>query len=134
MGGRQGMPAFECPETINACYEYPGGFQVVYTGTLVGSLAGGNLIFRGSNAMMKLNRDGFNVYDERVIPFEKTRLPDPVISERADRDGTADHVKNFLDCVRTRRTPNSDVRSAVASARVAHLGNQAFRAAKMITA
>jgi hypothetical protein len=84
-------------------------------------------VIRGSDAMMKLNRDGFNVYPERVVPFEKTRYPEPLVSERADRDGTGDHVKNFLDCVRTRRAPNADVKSAVASARAAHLGNQAYR-------
>jgi predicted dehydrogenase len=132
MGGRNALPKFECPDTIDAAYEYPGGFNVVYTGTLVGSLEGGTIVIRGSDAMMKLTRDGFNVYPERVIPFEKTRYPDPLASERADRDGTADHVKNFLDCVRSRRTPNADVKSAVATARAAHLGNQAYRSGTRI--
>jgi predicted dehydrogenase len=126
MGGRNALPAFECPDTINAAYEYP-GFNVVYNGSLVGSLEGGNIVFRGSNAMMKINRDGFAVYPERVVPFEKTQYPEPVMAMRSLGDGTVDHVKNFLDCVRSRKTPNADVRSAVAAARAAHLGNLAYR-------
>jgi predicted dehydrogenase len=126
MGGRNALPAFECPDTINAAYEYP-GFNVVYDGSLVGSLEGGNIVFRGSNAMMKINRDGFAVYPERVVPFEKTQYPEPVIAMRSLGDGTVDHIKNFLDCVRSRKTPNADVRSAVAAARAAHLGNLAYR-------
>jgi predicted dehydrogenase len=126
MGGRNALPAFECPDTINAAYEYP-GFDVVYNGSLVGSLEGGNIIFRGSNAMLKINRDGFAVYPERVVPFEKTQYPEPEIAMRSLGDGTVDHMKNFLDCVRSRKTPNADVRLAVAAARAAHLGNLAYR-------
>lgn len=126
MGGRNAIPAFECPDTISASYEYP-GFNVVYNGSLVGSLEGGNIVFRGSNAMLKINRDGFAVYPERVVPFEKTQYPEPEIAMRSLGDGTVDHVKNFLDCVRSRKTPNADVKSAVAAARAAHLGNLAYR-------
>ncbi len=126
MGGRNALPAFECPDTINASYEYP-GFNVVYNGSLVGSLEGGNIIFRGSNALLKINRDGFAVYPERVVPFEKTQYPDPEIAMRSMGDGTVDHMQNFLDCVRSRKTPNDDVKSAVAAARAAHLGNLAYR-------
>jgi len=126
MGGRNALPAFECPDTINAAYEYP-GFNVVYDGSLVGSLEGGNIVFRGSTAMLKINRDGFAVYPERVVPFEKTQYPEPEIAMRSLGDGTVDHMRNFLDCVRSRKTPNADVRSAVAAARAAHLGNLAYR-------
>jgi predicted dehydrogenase len=126
IGGRNALPMFECPDTINAAYEYP-GFDVVYNGSLVGSLEGGNIVFRGSSAMLKINRDGFAVYPEHVVPFEKTQYPEPEIAMRSQGDGTVDHVKNFLDCVRSRKTPNASVRSSVAAARAAHLGNLAYR-------
>ena len=127
MGGRNALPSFECPDTINAAYDYPGGFNVVYDGSLVGSLEGGNIVFRGSRAMMKINRDGFAVYPEGVVPFEKTQYPEPEIAMRSLGDGTVEHMKNFLDCVRSRKTPNAPVKSAVAAARAAHLGNLAYR-------
>ena len=126
MGSRDVLPEYECPDTIMATYEYP-GFNLVYTGALNGSLDGGEIIFRGSKAMMKLNRDGFAVYPERVIPAEKTAYPEPELSMRTMTVGTPEHMQNFLDCVRSRKTPNGDVKNAVAAARAAHLGNLAYR-------
>jgi predicted dehydrogenase len=127
IGTRSALPEYECPDTITAAFEYPGGFQVVYNGTLAGSLDGGNIVFRGSQAMMKINRDGFSVYREGIIPSEKANYPDPEIAMQSAGDGTVAHVNNFLECVRSRKMPNADVKAAVAAARTAHLGNLAFR-------
>ena len=127
IGGRSVLPEYECPDTITAAYEYPGGFQVVYSGTLVGSLDGGNIIFRGSQAMMKINRDGFAVYPEGVVPAEKTHYPAPETAMQSGGDGTLSHVNNFLECVRSRKAPAAYVKAAVAAARAAHLGNLAYR-------
>ncbi len=127
MGGRSALPEFECPDTISAAYDYPGGFNVVYNGTLVGSLDGGNILFRGSEGMMKINRDGFAVYREGVVPAEKTHYPEPESAMQSGGDGTFSHVNNFLECVRSRKAPAADVKSAVAAARASHLGNMAYR-------
>ncbi|MFN0170041.1 MAG: Gfo/Idh/MocA family protein [Bryobacteraceae bacterium] len=131
IGTRNAIPRFECPDTLTTAYEYP-GFQITYHGSLVGSLDGGNILFRGSEGMMKLNRDGFAVYPEHVVPFEKTNYPEPEISMRSARDGAIDHMRNFLDCVRSRKAPNATVKDAVAIARAAHLGNQAFRKGALV--
>ncbi len=125
-GGTHVLKYLECPDTINAAWEYP-GFTVVYNGTLVCTMEGGNIIFRGDQAMMRINRDGFAVYPEGIVAPEKTHLPDPVLSMRSQRDGTVDHVRNFLECVRSRNEPNAPVRLCAAAARAAHLGNEAFR-------
>ena len=47
---------------------------MVYNGALNGSLDGGNIIFRGHRATMKLNRDGFAVYPEGKVQRELTQL------------------------------------------------------------
>jgi predicted dehydrogenase len=126
MGKSYALDHWDCPETINASWQYP-GFMVVYNGTLVGHLEGGTIVFRGSQAEMRITRDGLAVYPEGVIPPEKTTMPEPVISARSTQDGTIDHVRNFLDCVRSRRAPNAEVKSSVAAANAAHLGNLALR-------
>jgi predicted dehydrogenase len=131
MGVGYAMTEWDCPDTINASWRYP-GFMVVYNGTLVGHLEGGTLVFRGSQAEMRITRDGLAVYPEGVLAAEKTNFPDPVVTARSTGDGTVDHVRNFLDCVRTRRAPNAEVRSAVAAANAAHLANQALREGKML--
>ncbi len=133
MGGNYALDYLECPDTINAAYQYP-GVAVIYQGTMVCRLEGGNIVFRGSKAMMKINRDGFAVYPEGVVPAEKTFYPPPVAEMKSTRDGTIDHVRNFLDCVRTRKEPNAPVRTSVTAARAAHLGNLAYRRGAKVTA
>ncbi len=125
-GNRNALPQFECPDTINAAWEYP-GFSMVYNGALNGSLDGGNIIFRGHRASMKLNRDGFAVYPEGKVQRELTNWPEPEVAEKSTADGTIAHMQNFLDCVRSRKAPNAPIRPAVAIARAAHLANTAWR-------
>ena len=125
-GNRSAIPQFECPDTINAAWDYP-GFTLVYSGSLNGSLEGGNIVFRGHRATMKLNRDGFAVYPEGKVQRELTHLPEPETAVKSAADGTIAHVQNFLDCVRSRQAPNAPVGPAVSIARAAHLANTAFR-------
>jgi hypothetical protein len=132
-GSRYALPQFECPDTINAAWDYP-GFTMVYNGALNGSLDGGNIIFRGHRATMKLNRDGFAVYAEGKVQRELTNWPEPEIAVRSSADGTIAHMQNFLDCVRSRKAPNAPIQAAVAIARAAHLANTAFRKGKVWTA
>jgi predicted dehydrogenase len=129
-GNRGAIPEFECPDTINAAWEYR-GFSIVYNGALNGSLEGGNIVIRGHRATMKLNRDGFAVYPEGKVQRELTHWPEPELAVKSAGDGTVAHMQNFLDCVRTRRQPNAPVRPAVSIARAAHLANTAYRTAKV---
>jgi predicted dehydrogenase len=132
-GNRSALPQFECPDTINAVWNYP-GYTVVYNGALNGSLEGGNIIFRGHRATMKLNRDGFAVYPEGKVQRELTHWPEPETALRSQADGTIAHIQNFLDCVRSRKVPNAPIRPAVAIARAAHLANAAWRKGTIWTA
>lgn len=131
-GASHVLPDFECPDTLSTTWEYP-GVTVAYQGTLAGHLEGGNIVFRGTKAMMKINRDGFAVYEEGKIPAELTRLPEPVEAMKSARDGTIAHVANFLECMRTRREPNAAVGPSAAIARAAHLGNRAYREKRIVT-
>ncbi|MBI4873668.1 MAG: Gfo/Idh/MocA family oxidoreductase [Acidobacteria bacterium] len=132
-GGVHILKFLECPDTITAAWEYP-GFSVNYSGALTCTLEGGNIVFRGERAMLKINRDGFAVYPEGIVPPEKSHLPEPSDSMRSTRDGTIDHMQNFLDCVRSRKEPNAPVRLCSAAARAAHLANQAYRTGRMVSA
>ena len=125
-GGNHVLGYLECPDTINCVWSYP-GFTLVYNGTLVCTLEGGNIVFRGTRAMMKINRDGFAVYPEGVVPPERTHYPEPETAMKSARDGTIDHVANWLECIRSRKEPSAPVRLCAAAARAAHLGNLAYR-------
>ncbi len=130
-GATHALKMLECPDTVNAAIQFP-SYTAVYYGTMVGSLEGGGIIFRGSEAMMKLTRDGFSVYREGQIPAENTALPEPSIQVKSTGDGTVANLKNWLDSIRTRALPNAHIRAAVEAARTSHLANQALRSGRSV--
>jgi hypothetical protein len=46
---------------------------------------------------------------------------------KSPQDGTLPHLRNFLDCVRSRKQPNAPVEIGVAAARAGHVANLAMR-------
>src|SRR5258708_841924 len=85
---------WDCPDTIQAAFRYP-GFDVVYEGMMGSSIDDGGLEFRGTEATLKLNRSGFGVYHEGVPGKEN-----PVVKADKFRDGTIDHMHNLFYGVR----------------------------------
>ena len=111
---------WDCPDTIQAAFRYP-GFDVVYEGMMSSSIDDGGLEFRGTEATLKINRSGFGVYREGAQGDQN-----PVLSEKSYRDGTITHMENFFDCIRTRKEPNAPVETGVTAARAGHIGNFAY--------
>ena len=111
---------WDCPDTVQAAFRYP-GFDVVYEGMMSSSIDDGGIEFRGTDATLKIDRGGFGVYREGVAEAQN-----PVLSATSFRDGTIDHMENFLECVRTRKEPNAPVEAGVAAARAGHIGNHAY--------
>ena len=118
---------WDCPDTIQAAFRYP-GFDVVYEGMMSSSVDDGGLEFRGTDATLKINRAGFNLYREEV-PKDQN----PILSERSYRDGTIDHMENFFDCVKSRKEPNAPIETGVAAARAGHIANLANKRGGQIT-
>jgi hypothetical protein len=100
----------------------------VYEGMMASSIDDGGLDFRGTEATLKLNRNGFSVYREGVPDRQN-----PVMKADSFRDGTIDHMQNFFDCVRSRKEPNAPVETGVSAARAGHIANLAYRGGGQIT-
>jgi hypothetical protein len=81
--------------------------------------------------MMKLTRAGFEVYEEGK--GRGGRLPEPKVSAKSTGDGTKTNLQNWLDCMRSRRQPNANIRAGVEAARTSHLANQAMREGRRIS-
>ena len=120
LGDKYVFEAWDCPDTIQAAFRYP-GFDVVYEGMMSSSIDDGGLEFRGTEATLKINRGGFTVHREGV-----PRDENPVLSARSYRDGTIDHMQNFFDCIKGRKEPAAPVEAGVAAARAGQIGNLAF--------
>jgi predicted dehydrogenase len=114
---------WECPDTIQAAFRYP-GFDVVYEGMMNSSIDDGGVEFRGTEATLKINRSGFTVHREHIDEGEGQN---PVLTDRSFRDGTVSHMENFFDCVKSRKEPNAPVETGVAAARAGHIGNLAYQ-------
>jgi predicted dehydrogenase len=111
---------WDCPDTIQAAFRYP-GFDVVYEGMMNSSIDDGGIEFRGTDATLKIDRAGFALYREGA-----GRDQNPVLTEHNFRDGTITHMENFFECIKTRKDPNAPVETGVAAARAGHIGNYAY--------
>lgn len=131
MGEKYVLPKFECPDTQSAYLEYP-HFSVSYLGTLIGYLEGGGLMFRGTKAMLRIHRNGYWLYPEQGRYSETPTSVEAEREGRGTKDGTADHVQNFIECVRSRKSPKAGVRNSIASARAGHLANIAMRTGRTV--
>ncbi|MBS1812060.1 MAG: Gfo/Idh/MocA family oxidoreductase [Acidobacteria bacterium] len=118
---------WECPDTITCVLDYPKNFSVTYHGMMASSIDDGGLEIRGTRGTMKLDRSRLAIYPEGGELIGKLGEVEPEIMIRSRRDGTIDHVRNFLDCVKSRKKPNADIRVAVDCANAAHIGNLAFK-------
>jgi predicted dehydrogenase len=116
----------QTPDTMSAALSYPSAV-VEFDSALLGYIEGGGLMCRGTKGAMRLHRAGFEVYNEIPNYSEAFQPPPAALKGRSSRDGTIDHMQNFLDCVRSRNTPNAPVEVGVAAARAGHIANIAMR-------
>jgi len=124
---------WECPDAVTTALEFPGDFMVAFTGAYNCSISDGGIEFRGSEATLRIDRAHLAVYSEGVEWEPGTMAPKPEIYVRSERDGTIDHVKNFLDCVRSRKTPTAPIQAGFEAARTGWLANIALRRGSKIT-
>jgi predicted dehydrogenase len=88
------------PDTCNALFEYD-GFTVSFQSNAYGNPPEYGMTFHGSNGTLFVNRGRYE-----FTPAERGALP---IVQKIPGDITADHVRNFLDCCKSRKLPNGDV-------------------------
>lgn len=132
----------EAPDTVTATMLFPEGYMAAYEGNMTFGLLGCGIVFRGDKAMMTLNRLGYAVYEEGTKPLEAVSLPEPIhrfarsedipLLERVDGTGTLDNVQNWLDCIRSRSTPNAHIRAGIQAAATSHWVNRALREKKVL--
>jgi hypothetical protein len=101
--------------------------MVTFTGSINSSVEDGGVMFCGSDATLKVDRTHLAVYPEGVPRVADTLEPEPEIYMRAEHDGTLDNVINFVDCMRTRKSPNANIHVGFEAARTSWIGNIALK-------
>jgi predicted dehydrogenase len=118
---------WQCPDTVTATYEYPGDFMVTFTGSINSGVDDGGIMFCGSDATLKIDRSHLAVYPEKAPDVPGWLVPEPELFMRAEHDGTQDNVANFIDCMRTRKSPNANIHVGFEAARTSWIGNIALK-------
>jgi predicted dehydrogenase len=146
----------ETPDTIEVLYEYPrflASFSSRAGNARQYNEHGYGIEFYGTDATLFLDRSGFEIIPEtKADPEPELQMPhiarmafavDAPQVRRVRRprvpgltapgsDQNLPHVKNFLECVRSRELPRSDVEIGHRSTTTAHLGNVALRSGRRI--
>lgn len=119
----------DVPDTFSAVYEYP-TFLATWT------LCYGNsyedswkIHLQGKKATMVIDDDGYRVFPE---PWQRPNIPPKAIHEYSGGIPTDPHVKNFLDCVKSRQEPNAPVEVGHNAVTGPHLANMAMRQQKRV--
>lgn len=119
----------DVPDTFSAVYEYP-SFIATWTLCYGNSYEDGwKILLQGKKATMALDDDGYRVYPE---PWNRPNIPPATIHEYKGGIPTEPHVKNFLDCVKSRQEPNAPVEVGHNAVTGPHLANLALRQQKRV--
>ena len=157
-GGRLALQdGGETPDTQDAIFDF-GDFTGAWSHreAALGEPAGTGLVFYGTKGSLSISRSGFAISPDKVIrpenavpeftdgqpvggvqrvrePEETKHWTQPLEHKTGNSlDQLRRHVRNFLDCVKSRQTPISDLASAHRVSTACHLANISLRLARSV--
>jgi predicted dehydrogenase len=114
----------ETPDTQTTIFDFP-TYSLIFEHQIMGGIGPNGkphgMLFSGSEATLTIDSDGWRVHPE---PKKKEGV---AIERPAGPDARPAHVRNFLDCVKSRKEPVENLELGHFVSSVAHLGNLAFR-------
>lgn len=123
-------PKVDTPETVVVAAEYPEDFGAVFTINYAGMRYPSRMDqlnqFDGDAARMDVGREFLSVY--RQAEPEKPALTDTGSFSAA----TTAHIRNFLDCVHTRKEPNATIEKGFQAALVIQMANLSMEAGRRV--
>jgi predicted dehydrogenase len=120
-------------DTLTAVFDYgpltdpATGFQVIYSSRMTNSAGGTKEVYFSNGGALNLETNkvtpdgGLTREEAGVMGLSENRLPEISLSEAggaattADTgvdDGTMAHMRDWMDCIRSRRTPRAPIRAA----------------------
>lgn len=128
---------WETPDTVQCLLQYPDQHaQVYFEGTFVNARNRAMIEFMGSEGTVYIDRGRYEVHPD---PHKKLNPSQMVIGKGPkgadffeEVDGALYHLQNWVECIRTRKTPRAPVKAGIQAAAAAHFANQAYRNGKAI--
>jgi len=138
----------ETPDVFEGIFDYP-GFLLNWSSREVAAGGRSGLEIYGTKGTLAINRRGFEILPDAALtpeaqiprftgPAAPAAAPtwrcEPVKDDGYEqvRDQFLPHVRNFLDCVKSRQTPLADLDSAHQTSVACHLANIAMRTGRVI--
>jgi predicted dehydrogenase len=125
----------DTPDTLQVTYEYPSFICTYETRLCNGNSMTGHgygIEFHGTDGSMFLDRDGFQVFPEQRQYEDKPVGRTPAMQMTQVDDGLEEHVRNLLECMKSRKLPASDIEVGHHSSSTCLLGNVALRTKERI--
>lgn len=124
---------WETPDTVQTLLRYPDKqLQAYFEGTFVNHQNRASLTFLGTDANLYCDRGRYEVRPERgskVKPRQRIDGKRDILGLDFydEGDGALYHLREWVDCVRTRKRPTCPAEDGVRSAAAAHLANLSYR-------
>ena len=113
----------ETPDVQEVLYQLDGAVLTWSVRELNG-VRGSYLVFHGTDGDLEIDRRGYAIRGQKWQRKDPPRMADrESYPEGASAALNAHHMRNFLDCVRSRGRPNADVEIGHRTAVFCHLGN-----------
>jgi predicted dehydrogenase len=133
-GGRVNLPGAEVPETATIAVEYPENYLATFTlgykAMRYNSFNDQMMQFHGNKARFDVGRESYALYVESsaidLKPAAERRKPGSFNS------AAPQHIRNFMECVRTRRDPNAPVEAGQATNIVLCMTMDSLRAGRRL--
>jgi hypothetical protein len=139
VGGKFGFldSAEETPDTQQALWEFDGFSMIWEHATAMGQgpyMRDHGVAFHGNNGVLVVDRGGWEVLPETETKGGKKtyRMMGEPRRGTGGQDMHQAHVKDFLDCLDSRKRPVSDVEIGHNSMIGCHLANIAFRTGRVV--
>jgi predicted dehydrogenase len=128
---------WETPDTVQTLLKYPEKtVQAYFEGTFFNARNRAMIEFMGTKGTIYIDRGRYEVHPD---PHQELKASEWVLgSEPRGADffdnpnGTRLHLANWLECCRSRKTPNAPAEAGVTAAAAAHLANQSLRSGKIV--
>jgi predicted dehydrogenase len=126
------------PDTMQVTYEFASGAIAVfciYEASSGGLFPYGEVELRGTKGTLNADEGGYKIVSARAGQFQSWKNPisdeeytskDEILGDGSSRDSTANLVRNFVDCIKTRQTPLCPIEEGHRSTSFAHLANIAL--------
>jgi predicted dehydrogenase len=126
----------QVPDTISVTVDFPNDVVVAFQSTFSNSRYGLGQRILGSDGTIEYvagANDMVSGKSQEEIHYYPERVDRPKGAAIKGESPSQNHIANWIDCMRTRKTPNAPVEVGYSSAVVAHMANLSYRHKRRLT-